>query len=99
MGRMESPLDWLEMTLHRLGVILSHLLDPVAGMVDHLNFTIRHQLDLFGVPFGWQSAVIATLWIIVVAVVVRTAGGWLRLALLIVLAAVLGRIYGLLPAA
>ena len=90
-------MDWLETTLHRLAGQLARLLDPLMVGLDRLGFEIRRQLDAVGVPYGWQSWIVTGLWVVVLAMMLRTLTGWLRLVLLLMAAVVLARAYGVLP--
>ncbi len=92
-------MDGLETTLQRVAAWLSMLMDPLDQWLGRLGLSVRQQLDRVGVPSAWHSTILTALWVLLLAMAIRTLTGWARLVLVVVAALVLAKAYGLLPGA
>lgn len=90
-------MDQVESVLRSVLVQLCRLLDPLIALLAQLEAAVRAQLTQFGVPYQWLGPIVAAAWVIVVFMLVRIVPGWLRMVVLLVVALVLLRIYGMLP--
>lgn len=82
-----------------IGFGMSRLLEPAMGPMDTFNAFLRQQLALAHVPYEWQGSVVTAGWVIVLFLVFRALQGFLRVVFVLLTAAVLAKIYGILPPA
>ena len=83
--------------LHSLFILLTRLFDPLMTTIARFNFFVDQQLIAWGTPILWRPWLLALLWTLILALMVRLVSGWLRLVLLIFIAIVLARVYGVMP--
>jgi hypothetical protein len=78
---------------------ISRLLEPVMGSLERLDLFLRQQLSAVYVPFQSQGTVITVGWAILLFLVFRALSGAARVIFVLLVAAVLAKIYGVLPPA
>lgn len=87
----------LQQLLHAIGSGISRLLEPALVPLDELDDFLRMEMTTLFVPSSWQPVLITAGWAIVLALLFRMLEGWKRVVLVLVTAAVLAKIYGVLP--
>ena len=92
-------MDQVERALHSFLALLSAMLEPVTWSLERARYSIIQQFDRIGVPYRWQDVIITVAWVLIVLMTLRTLTGWLRLVAIVLVALVLGRVYGVLPRA
>jgi hypothetical protein len=80
--------------LHRLADRVGPLLDVPLGLLRQLGALVRRQLAVFRVPWEYHDWIVIGLWVLVLFVLLRALGGWLRLLVLLLAAALIARAYG-----
>ena len=92
-------MEELRRTLDRAGSMLSRLLDvPMEGL-RQAGDVIRRQLGVFHVPWEYHAWIVTGAWVLALFILLRSVGGWVRLLVLLLAAALIAKGYGLLPPA
>lgn len=76
---------------------ISRLLDPVLIAIDEIGFYLRQQLSNLRIRYDWQFTIILVLWVVLILTLIRFLQGWYRIVLVVFVALVLAKIYGLFP--
>jgi hypothetical protein len=92
-------LELLNRIVSTIALGLSRLLDPAMPPLERLDLFLRQQLTVLHVAYEWQVSVITAGWVIVLFLVFRALRGAARIIYVLLLAAVLMKIYGVLPIA
>ncbi len=90
-------MELLNRIVSTIALGLSRLLDPAMPPLERLDLFLRQQLTVLHVAYEWQ--VITAGWVIVLFLVFRALRGAARIIYVLLLAAVLMKIYGVLPIA
>ncbi len=92
-------MELLNRIVSTIALGLSRLLDPAMPPLERLDLFLRQQLTVLHVAYEWQVSVITAGWVIVLFLVFRALRGAARIIYVLLLAAVLMKIYGVLPIA
>ena len=90
-------MDQVEVTLHSALAALSRLLDPVMAWLTRLDFSVEQQLSQWGMPSNWSRTAVLVVWLIVLFMVLKVLPTWLKAIVLLLVALVAMKSYGLLP--